>query len=52
MGDAVRKITEYYDNIESIYIGYFSPDDLIIFKGENKKLYDEVVKALEPEILW
>lgn len=52
MEDAIEKIRHYYDNIESVYIGYFSPDDLIIFKGENKKLYDEVVEALEPEILW
>ena len=52
MGDAVGKITKYYDNIESIYIKYFSPDSLLVFKGENKQLYDEVVKALEPEILW
>lgn len=52
MGDAVEKITKYYDNIESIYIEYFSPDSLLIFRGENKQLFDEVVKALEPEILW
>lgn len=52
MDDAVRKITEYYGDIESLYIEYFSPDSLLIFKGENKQLFDEVVKALEPEISW
>lgn len=52
--EAIEKITSYYgeDNIDSISIFAFSPDDFLSFSEENYELFYDVQNALEKNVVW
>lgn len=52
MHDVINKINAYFgkDNIESISMEYFSPDNFLLFSDEE--LYDLVKNKLAKEVIW
>ena len=52
--DVAEKVSEFYgeDQIDSLEIIPFSPDDMLIFREENEELFYEVREALSEEVVW
>lgn len=52
--DVTEKISEFYgeDQIDSLEIAPFSPDDMLIFREEDSSLFYEAKDVLGEEVVW
>ena len=52
--DVTEKISEFYgeDQIDSLEIAPFSPDDMLIFGEEEEDLFYEVKNTLGEKVVW
>ena len=52
--DVTEKISEFYgeDQIDSLEIAPFSPDDMLIFREEEEDLFYEVKDTLGEKVVW
>lgn len=52
--DVTEKVSEFYgeDQIDSLEIASFSPDDMLIFNEEDEDLFYDVRDQLAEQIVW
>lgn len=52
--DVTEKVSEFYgeDQIDSLEIAPFSPDDMLIFREDYEELFYEVKNRLNEEVVW
>ena len=52
--DVAEKISEYYgeDQIDSLGIGPFSPDNMLVFDEEDESLFYDIKDQLGEKIIW